>query len=128
MAIIRRLTEIEQLPVKIIPCKIVREADGLAMSSRNARLTPAHRRIAPAIFQALIQAAGKFPAAGPDELRQFITESLNQTGLLAVEYVEFADEISLDPLNSWWESENIRCFIAVQAGDVRLIDNLRFSN
>jgi pantoate--beta-alanine ligase len=128
LAIIRRLTEIEQLPVKIIPCKIIREADGLAMSSRNARLTPAHRRIAPAIFQALSQAARKFPTTGPDELRQFITESLNQTGLLAVEYVEFADEISLAPMTSWRESENIRCFVAVQAGDVRLIDNLRFSS
>lgn len=128
LAIIRRLTEIEQLPVKIVSCEIIREADGLAMSSRNARLTPAHRRIAPAIFQALTRAAGKFPAAGPGELRKFITETLNETGLLTVEYVEFADEITLAPLNSWWESENIRCFVAVQAGDVRLIDNLRFSN
>ncbi|MFA5816499.1 MAG: pantoate--beta-alanine ligase [Bacteroidales bacterium] len=125
LAIIRRLVGIEQLPIIIIPCAIIREPDGLAMSSRNVRLTPDHRRAAPLIFQTLTQAAGKVTSASPEQLRQFIISTLNHTGLLEVEYVEFADEATLNPVTSWSKSENIRCFIAVQAGEVRLMDNVR---
>ncbi|MCX6226874.1 MAG: pantoate--beta-alanine ligase [Bacteroidia bacterium] len=125
LAIIRRLVAIEQLRVTIIPCPIIREPDGLAMSSRNVRLTPEHRRTAPLIFQTLTRAAGKITSAGPDQLRQFIISTLNQTGLLEVEYLEFADETTLTPVASWSDSANIRCYIAVQAGEVRLIDNMR---
>lgn len=125
LAIIRRLVGIEQLPIIIIPCAIIRESDGLAMSSRNARLTPEHRLVAPMIFQTLTRASEKVASASPAQLRQFITSTLNQTGLLEVEYVEFADETTLNPVESWSESENIRCFIAVKAGEVRLIDNIR---
>lgn len=127
LAIIRQLAAIEQLPVKIIPCAIIREPDGLAMSSRNVRLTPEHRKAAPLIFQTLQQAVGMISSAGPDKIRQFITSTLNNTGILAVEYVEFADESTLAPVNTWQESGNIRCFIAVQAGEVRLIDNIHCS-
>jgi pantoate--beta-alanine ligase len=95
------------------------------MSSRNARLTPEHRLAAPLIFQTLTRASEKVASASPDQLRQFITSTLSQTGLLEVEYVEFADETTLNPVKTWSESENIRCFIAVEAGEVRLIDNLR---
>jgi len=125
LAIIRRLVSIEQLPIIIIPCPIMREPDGLAMSSRNVQLMPDHRRAAPLIFETLTKAAGKVISASPEQLRQFIISTLNHTGLLEVEYVEFADEATLNPVTSWAESENIRCFIAVQAGEVRLIDNLR---
>lgn len=125
LAIIRKLVALERLPIKIVPCEIVRESDGLAMSSRNIRLTPGHRAVAPKIFQALALATAKIPEATPDQLRQFVTTTLNQTGLLEVEYVEFADESTLVPVTAWSESANIRCFIAVQAGEVRLIDNLR---
>jgi pantoate--beta-alanine ligase len=124
LAIIRRLTEIENLPVKIIPCPIIREADGLAMSSRNQRLTPEHRRIAPVIYRTLCCANGLKPGRTPAELRVWITETINSTGLLEVEYVDFADEVGLAPANSWSDYRKIRCFIAVQAGQVRLIDNM----
>ncbi len=125
LAIIRRLTIIEQLPVKIIPCGIIRESDGLAMSSRNVRLSPEHRQVAPLIYQTLREAAGKVNNATPEQLKRFVTSTLNQTGLLEVEYVEFAAETTLEPVTSWSASADIRCFIAVQAGEVRLIDNLR---
>lgn len=128
LAIIRRLTGIEQLPVKIIPCPIIREPDGLAMSSRNVRLTPGHRRAAPLIYQTLLSAASGTGSESPDQLRNFITSTLDNTGLLEVEYVEFADETTLAPVTSWSDSENIRCFIAVQAGEVRLIDNLKINH
>lgn len=125
LAIIRRLTVMEKLPVKIIPCPIIREADGLAMSSRNVRLTPEHRQVAPLIFQTLKMATRKIPADGPEEIRQFIVSTLQKTGLLEVEYVEFADEETLIPVSKWQDSQSIRCFIAVQAGEVRLIDNMK---
>jgi pantoate--beta-alanine ligase len=127
LAVIRRLTAIEQLPIKIIPCEIVREPDGLAMSSRNMRLTPEHRQAAPLIFQTLLRATEQIPSASPLQIRRFITSTLYQTGLLEVEYVEFANELTLAPVAAWPESGSIRCFIAVQAGEVRLIDNVRCS-
>lgn len=125
LAIIKKLIDIEHLPVKIVSCSIIRESDGLAMSSRNARLTPEHRRLAPMIFQTLTMANARMDSNSPEQLKQFISSTLNDTRLLSVEYVEFNDETTLAPVKSWEESENIRCFIAVQAGDVRLIDNLR---
>jgi pantoate--beta-alanine ligase len=125
LVIVRRLIAIEKLPVIIIPCAIIREPGGLAMSSRNIRLTAEHRQAAPLIFQTLTRAAGKIASSNPEELRQYIISTLNQTGLFVVEYVEFADETTLAPVTNWSDSENIRCFIAVQAGEVRLMDNLR---
>ena len=125
LAVIKRLTKIEKIPVQIIPCAIIREPDGLAMSSRNTRLAPRYRRIAPLIFQTLTSAVARTSSESPEQLRNFITLTLNNTGLLEVEYVEFADEITLTPVKSWSESINIRCFIAIQAGEVRLIDNVR---
>ncbi len=124
LAIIKQLAIIEQLKVDIIPCPIIREYDGLAMSSRNIRLTPDHRSFAPMIYQAISHAAENIDLGTPEDLKKIVTKTLNRTGLLEVEYVEFADEISLQPVKSWKESDNIRCFIAVQAGDVRLIDNV----
>jgi len=126
LAIIRKLVQIEQIPVEIIPCEIVRESDGLAMSSRNVRLTPGHRLAAPQIYKTLMLAAARTVTDSPEQLGNFIAATLNSTGLLKVEYVEFADETTLMPVKNWSESVNIRCFIAVQAGEVRLIDNIVF--
>lgn len=125
LAIIRRLTQIEQLPVKIVPCPIIREPDGLAMSSRNQRLTPEHRKAAPAIYRALKEASADFSTRDIAGLISRITEQIEATGLLKVEYVEFVDEASLQPVARHDESQAVRCFVAVQAGEVRLIDNVR---
>jgi pantoate--beta-alanine ligase len=124
IAITKKLLQIEQLPLTIISCPIIREPDGLAMSSRNTRLTPEHRAIAPTIFSTINLALSKMDSYSPEQLKDFIISTINQTSLLEVEYVEFADEASLKPIASWTESRNIRCFIAVQAGEVRLIDNI----
>jgi pantoate--beta-alanine ligase len=124
LAIIRRLVEIEQLPVQIIPCPIIRETDGLAMSSRNMRLTPEHRAIAPVIFRTLSEAAARAHNDSPAGLIARITDTINATGLLQTEYVDFADEVTLAHANAWLDYRKIRCFIAVQAGEIRLIDNV----
>lgn len=124
LAIIQRLTALEEFGMDIIPCPIIREPDGLAMSSRNIRLTAEHRQAAPIIYSTLIRAIEKVPLKSSAELRDFIRSTINQTGLLEVEYVEFADEVSLESVTAWNDSSNVRCFIAVQAGEVRLIDNV----
>jgi pantoate--beta-alanine ligase len=126
LAIIRRLVELEQIPVEIIPCPIIRESDGLAMSSRNIRLTPEHRKAAPLIYRTLSNAAGMMGSSSPGQLSRYISATLNDTGFFQVEYVEFADETTLETITGWSESKDIRCFIALHAGEVRLIDNLNF--
>jgi len=128
IAITKKLLTIEQLPLKIIPCPIIREPDGLAMSSRNTRLTAEYRAIAPKIFQTINLALSRMDSHSPVQLKDFIISTINQTSLLEVEYVEFADETTLIPVTNWPESGNIRCFIAVQAGEVRLIDNVACNN
>lgn len=124
LAVIRKLVTIEQHPTEIIPCPIVREPDGLAMSSRNVRINPNIRPFASILYQALISAraaTGQVPVA---ELTEQITRMINQAPDLSVEYVQFADGDSLLPIASWQDASSIRCFIAAYAGSVRLIDNL----
>jgi len=129
VAIIRRLIEIESLAVKIVPCPILREPGGLALSSRNLRLTRTDRKNASNIFK-ILQNTRKKISSGQDinSLSVEIRESLNKLPDFAVEYVTFADENKLQPIlqlnNLAIEKSNIRCFIAVMVGNVRLIDNL----
>jgi pantoate--beta-alanine ligase len=124
LAIIRRLVEIEALPVSIVPCPIIREPDGLAMSSRNVRLTAEHRQAAPMIFKAMQEALALVGSHTPEELKHRIKGQIDGTGLLVTEYVEFAHETTLQPIDTFNTKVPARCFIAVQAGDVRLIDNV----
>ena len=123
LAIIRKLVEIEDLPVDIVPCPIIREPDGLAMSSRNVRLTAEHRKAAPAIYRSLHEAREAAPELTISRLKEQIRSRIDSTGLLVTEYVEFADETTLLPVTAWSDASDIRCFVAVQAGEVRLIDN-----
>jgi len=127
MTVIRKLMEIEKLPVEIIPCAIIREPDGLAMSSRNVRLTAGHRKAAPVIYQALREARQEYAHKPPGLLKEQIRNRIDSTGLLVTEYVEIAFESTLQPVHSREQPGMVRCFTAVQAGDVRLIDNLRFT-
>jgi pantoate--beta-alanine ligase len=127
LAIIRKLVEIEELQVKIIACPIIREPDGLAMSSRNVRLTPEHRKVAPEIYRSMLEVCQSAYARVPDDLKNDIRSRIDSTGLLVTEYIEFADESTLQPVKTFESKGTVRCFVAVQAGDVRLIDNLRLT-
>jgi pantoate--beta-alanine ligase len=126
LAIIRRLVEMENLPVEIVPCPIVREADGLAMSSRNARLTESERAMAPTIYQTLLQAREKSAEMRPDEVRCWVENKFKDIPGFRLEYFELANEQTLQPVDDWPEQYNVRGFIAVFLGKVRLIDNIRF--
>jgi pantoate--beta-alanine ligase len=124
LTIIKKLVHDFALPVKIVPCPIVREPDGLAMSSRNQRLLPEERAVAPLIFNSLQKAADSFSFFTPEGVKQMITEDFEQNPMFRVEYVEIVDMDSLKPVNDWNDSKNFIICVAVFLGQVRLIDNM----
>jgi pantoate--beta-alanine ligase len=127
LAVIERMAADLNFPVTIVPVPTVREPDGLAMSSRNQRLTPEHRRIAPVFYQALCEAellirGGSNPAA---EVRQGALALLARTPALRVEYLEIVDPATFRPVET--SAGEMRIVAAVWLGEVRLIDNLLVS-
>ena len=124
LQIIRKMVKKNQLPVKIVPCKIYREEDGLAMSSRNTRLTNEHRNIAPFIYKTLKQAKINFGTENALEVIQWVENEFKKQPLLELEYFEIADEKTLLPIKSKDKKQKYRAFIAVFAGNIRLIDNI----
>ncbi len=127
LAIIRRLVEMEHLPLEIVPCPIVREENGLAMSSRNERLTPEQREKAAFIYQTLQLAKKRKDDLCPSPLKQMVVNIFDANPDFKLEYFEIADEKTLQPVTAWGKQENVRAFIAVWMGDVRLIDNIRLN-
>jgi len=124
LAIIRFMVQSLSLPVKIIPCETIREADGLAMSSRNMRLTISERNLAPRIYEILLNVkkkAGKIPVK---TLKEWAIKKIEENPALRVEYLEIGDMETLMPLENWIYKEKAMAFVAVFLGDVRLIDNI----
>ncbi|HDO28063.1 MAG TPA: pantoate--beta-alanine ligase [Bacteroidetes bacterium] len=125
LAIIQKLVKMENLPVQIVPCPIVRENDGLAMSSRNERLTAGKRQIAPFVYQTLKEAAKKSSTMTPDEVRLFVRNRFKDEPDFQLEYFEIADDRELQPVSNWNEAGGILGFVAASLENVRLIDNMR---
>lgn len=124
LQIIKKLVAIEQIPVEIIGAPINRNEDGLAQSSRNVRLTPEHREAAPFIYKILKQVREDFNEKSIDQLKQWVEEAFAAHELLKLEYFEIADQNTLKPAKNGSKSGDFRAFIAVFAGDIRLIDTL----
>lgn len=124
LAIIRQLVKQEKLPIEIVGCSIEREADGLAMSSRNTRLNARQRVAASVIFESLQQLKEMVGEKELTKARVKTIENLNAHPELAVEYLEIADSETLQPVSSWNESKAPRAFVALFCGEVRLIDNI----
>lgn len=124
LQIIKKLVEIETIPIKIIGAPINRNEDGLAQSSRNVRLSPAHRQAAPFIYQILKQVKKDFNLKSTSELKDWVQQQFADHELLTLEYFEIADARSLNPAEKDQNLGDFRAFIAVFAGDVRLIDTL----
>ncbi len=124
LQIIKKLIEIEKMPIEIIGCPIFRENDGLAMSSRNTRLTKEQREAAPFIYKILKKAKKKFGTKNADEVTKWVTKKFKKHPVLDLEYFIIADENSLKKSNKKENNKPQRAFIAVYAGDIRLIDNL----
>jgi pantoate--beta-alanine ligase len=126
IAIIQRMVALEKISVQIVPCQTIREKDGLAMSSRNERLSKTERKIAPFIAQTLNEAKSKIPILSPNEIRLLVENRFGDQPEFELEYFEIADDKTLQPTFNWSESQGIVGFIAAYLGKVRLIDNIRF--
>jgi pantoate--beta-alanine ligase len=125
LRIIQSLVEQENMPVEIIGCPIIRENDGLAMSSRNIRLSAEERKIAPAIYESLKNIREQVGNGTVNEVLRSEKEKLNSLPGMKVEYLVIASEDMLEPASEWDETKKLRAFIATFLGEIRLIDNLK---
>jgi pantoate--beta-alanine ligase len=123
LAVIRKMVKEWKLPVEIIGCPIVREEDGLAMSSRNVRLTLGERKIAPLISKSLFHAKEMWVNHSATEIREMIIKSIDKEKSMQLEYFEIADAETLQPAGTDQKKNVVAC-IAVHLGNVRLIDNV----
>lgn len=121
LQVVKRLVRDLNMPVWIVGCETVREADGLAMSSRNARLSPLARRIAPALFAAMKTAAAAH-RAGDAAALQTCTQSVLAAGFASVEYIELRDASNLNAPENM--DRPLRLLAAAWLDGVRLIDNI----
>jgi len=127
LAVIRKLVQDFSLPVEIIACPTLREPTGLAMSSRNMRLTPEQHREAAVISKALHWMKYTGQSYDLAEAIRHAVNMIESSGSLKVEYLDVADSVTLQPLKQWNDPGTMRAFAAVQAGEVRLIDNVSLS-
>lgn len=125
IAVIREMVRQLRIPVEIIPCPIVRGEDGLALSSRNTLLDTDHRTAAPYIYKVLKVAVEKSHQTTPDQLAAWVTAQVESNPLLKVIYFQVVDAATMQQVRTWEESPVIQGCIAVQAGDIRLIDNIK---
>jgi pantoate--beta-alanine ligase len=126
LAIIRRMTRKLQLPVKIVACPIMREPDGLALSSRNARLNIKQRNIAPIIAKTLFESRKFVSDWSVSDVQKWVIDTINAVDEMRVEYFDIVDGNNLQPIIDWNDSDFIVGCITVFCGGVRLIDNLRY--
>ncbi len=126
LTIIRRLANIMKMDIDIVACPIIREKDGLAMSSRNQLLSPKERAVAPLIYKTLLAARQKKNTLSPSQVSEFVKEKINSEPMLDLEYFEIVDNVTLMPIDDWGSKVNKVACIAVQLGEVRLIDNIYF--
>ena len=126
IAVIREMVRQLHLPVSIIACPIIREKDGLAMSSRNSRLSPEQRQIVPIIALTLKESRTFAATMSVAAVKDAVVERLIETPPLQVEYFEIVDGSCLQPIERWSDSQEPVGCIAVFCGDVRLIDNIKY--
>lgn len=124
LAIIHRMVNLMNFDIEIIDCPIVREPSGLAMSSRNERLTPEQRKKAVEISKVLSESRNFAAQLPPRELTKWVIDMINLVPGLEVEYYDIVNTTTLQTVNSWTEP-TVGC-IAVYCGDVRLIDNIKY--
>ncbi|WP_289758347.1 pantoate--beta-alanine ligase [uncultured Duncaniella sp.] len=126
IAVIRKMVELEGFDLEIVDCPIKREADGLAMSSRNVRLTPEQRAIAPAIHKALEGSLSWAADHSVEETKRYVTDEINSFPQMEVEYYEIVDALTMQPVSDWAETDSAVGCVTVFCGDVRLIDNIKY--
>lgn len=126
LAIIREMTRQLELPLEIVGCPIMRESDGLAMSSRNTRLSAAERETALNISRVLFESQRYATTHSLVETKSFVEQGIAAVEGLKLEYYEIVDARTMQTVQSWDEAEGIVGCITVFCGEVRLIDNIRY--
>ena len=124
LAVVRNLVKQLKLPLQIIGCPIVREANGLAMSSRNERLTPEQKEQAANIYQFLREAKQQATTLTVEEVKNNFTNAIKNISTLQLEYLEIADGNTLTSIENWEETTYCVAFVAVFVGNIRLIHNV----
>ncbi len=129
IAVIRKMVELEGFNLEIVDCPIIREADGLALSSRNVRLSAEARAIAPNIRRILVESLQlKAEGCSPIETAQKTTAAINAVDGLEAEYYQIVDALTMQPITRWEDAGKagaVGC-VTVYCGGVRLIDNIRY--
>lgn len=128
LAIIRRMVADLKLGIEIVGCPIVRENDGLALSSRNQRLSAQDRKTALGISQTLFASKDFASTHTVGDTLKFVEESIGSKNGLRLEYFEIVDGVSLQPVQNWNDSKSIVGCITVFCGEVRLIDNIKYKD
>jgi len=126
LTIIQCMVSQLRMPVKIIPCETIREPDGLAMSSRNKRLIPEERAIAPVIYQILNKARALRKKRSIRQVAAWVNREFRKVPAITLEYFEIVDARTLLPIEKWKDSDRTIGCLAAFLGKVRLIDNIKF--
>lgn len=128
IAVIRKMVELEGFDLEIVDCPICRHEDGLAMSSRNTRLTPEQREVAPVIHRTLAASVDFAREHSLAETKRFVVDEINAFPHMEVEYYEIVDPLTMQPLVEWDDAVNgapVGC-VTAYCGKVRLIDNIKY--
>ena len=125
IAVIKAMVKQLSLDVEIVECAIVRGEDGLALSSRNELLSAEHRKAAPHIYATISRAQELMQTMTPSELTRWMVENIDANPLLKTIYFEAVDALTMQRVEKWSDAERIQGCCAVQAGEIRLIDNIR---
>jgi pantoate--beta-alanine ligase len=128
LAVVREMVRRQGYPVDVVGCPIIREADGLAMSSRNTRLSNEERQNALRISRTLFESITFAREHSASETRRLVEQSIENAPGLRLEYFEIVDGDTLQPIGEWSESRYPVGCITVFCGDVRLIDNVKYMN
>lgn len=126
IAVIRAMVKQLDIPVKINDCPILREADGLALSSRNVRLTPEQRQKAPLIARTLKESTNFVPEKSVQEVIDYVVNTINADPIMRVEYYEIVDGNTMESIKNWSDTTYPVGCITVYCGEVRLIDNIKY--
>lgn len=127
IAVIRRMVELEKFPIEIVACPIKREIDGLALSSRNVRLSAHQREVAPNIHRVMEESlAYKASGASLKDVKHRVIDEINAYPEMEVEYYEIVNAADMQPVAEWSDCDEAVGCITVYLGDVRLIDNIKY--
>ena len=126
LAIVKDMVKQLKMPIEIVGIPTIREESGLAMSSRNQRLTAKEAKTASAIYRVLRESVSMISDNSPDDVTSRVIEDINSIPELQVEYFSIVNSESLEAVTSWNSARGVVGCIAVHCGEIRLIDNIRY--